>query len=84
MSRIDDLRERHKMMVLNADILDAIRNRKYSLRHRPDPVVGGSKGSAAARGGWGEIRRFVVLTNYFLHGTFVSHSKAAAVVTTTS
>ena len=51
MSRIDDLRERHKMMVLNADILDAIRNRKYSLRHRPDPVVGGSKGSAAARGG---------------------------------
>ena len=40
MSRIDDLRERHKMMVLNAEILDAIRNRKYSLRHRPDPVVG--------------------------------------------
>ena len=47
MSRIDDLRERHKMMVLNSEILDAIRNRKYSLRHRPAPVVGnrcGEKG----------------------------------------
>ena len=43
MSRIDDLRERHKMMVLNAEILDAIRNRKYSLRHTPDPVVGNNR-----------------------------------------
>ncbi len=37
MSRIDDLRNRHKMMVLNEDILDAIRNRKYSLKHTPGP-----------------------------------------------
>ena len=46
MSRIDDLRERHKMMVLNTEILDAIRNRKYALRHRPAPVEGnrGAKG----------------------------------------
>ena len=44
MSRIDDLRERHKMMALNAEILDAIRNRKYSLRHTPDPVVSNNRG----------------------------------------